>query len=364
MIFGLVVKMQIKQNGVWEFPPDGIQWKQNGVWETGVIEYVLATDDDFSGETDGSFRYIGTDEYVEIPHVIKGVNVTSYSNMFRETSVRGVVSTNKNVTRMNSMFSASQATSIDVSSFDTSSVTTMSWMFANSQATSLDLRSFDTSNVREMGSMFYRSQATILDLSSFDTSKVYDMGSAFRDSQTTIGYARIQADADKLNGSAFIPAGLTFVAKYVLATDDDFSGETNGSFRYIGTDDSVAIPHVIKGVNVTSYNSMFRDTSVRAVASNNKNVTDMDSMFRNSKATSLDLSSFNTSSVTRMDYMFYNSQATSLDLSSFDTSKVTNMSNMFYGSQATIGYARTQADADKFNGSSSKPAELTFIVKP
>lgn len=48
MIYGLVVKMQIKQNGAWESPPEGIQWKQNGAWETGVIEYVPATDDDFS----------------------------------------------------------------------------------------------------------------------------------------------------------------------------------------------------------------------------------------------------------------------------------------------------------------------------
>ena len=47
-------------------------------------------------------------------------------------------------------------------------------------------------------------------------------------------------------------------------------------------------------------------------------------MFRYSSAT-LDLSSFNTSNVTNMDYMFYGCQATTLDLSSFDTSKVIGM---------------------------------------
>lgn len=61
--------------------------------------------------------------------------------------------------------------------------------------------------------------------------------------------------------------------------------------------------------------------------------------------------------------MFTYSQATSLDLSSFDTSSVTNMMTMFYLSQATTGYARTQADADKFNSSSNKPAGLVFVVK-
>ena len=50
---------------------------------------------------------------------------------------------------------------------------------------------------------------------------------------------------------------------------------------------------------------MFRDSSVIGVVSYNKNVTNM-------------------------SYMFYNSKATTLDLSSFDTSNVTDMSNMFY----------------------------------
>jgi surface protein len=86
-------------------------------------------------------------------------------------------------------------------------------------------------------------------------------------------------------------------------------------------------------------------------------------MFYDSQATSLDLSSFDISNVTDMTGMFYGSQATSLDLSSFDTSKVTYMTYMFYNSQATIGYARTQADADKFNASSGKPSGLVFVVK-
>ena len=255
--------MKVKQNGVWESIPDGVRWKQNGVWYPVVSKYVLATDNDFSGTTNGSFRYIGTDEYVEIPHVIKDVNVTSYREMFRDTSVKGVKSTNKSVTNMHAMFYESQATSLDLSSFDTSNVTNMSQMFSNSKVTSLDLSSFDTSNVTNMTSMFHYSLATNLDLSSFDTS----------------------------------------------------------------------------------------------------NVTTMGGMFQNSKATSLDLSSFDTNSVRHMSSMFYESQATILDLSSFDTSNTEYMLSMFYGSQATIGYARTQVDADKFNSTSNKPVELTFVVK-
>jgi surface protein len=188
-----------------------------------------------------------------------------------------------------------------------------------------------------------------------------------------------------------IKKGSPIPSYYVMAQDSDFSGTANGEFKYIGSHEYVIIPHVIKGVNVTSYREMFREntsTTLKGVASDNLNITSMSYMFyqsqattldfssfntsnvnymsymfSNSQATTLDLSSFDTSSVTNMNYMFRDSRATTLDLSSFDTSSVTNMSYMFYGSQATTGYARTQADADKFNASNGKPSALVFVVK-
>ena len=80
---------------------------------------------------------------------------------------------------MSWMFSICQATSLDLSTFDTSNVTDMSWMFQDSQATNLDLSNFDTSNVTDMSSMFKICNVTNLDLSNFDTSKVTDMDSMF-----------------------------------------------------------------------------------------------------------------------------------------------------------------------------------------
>ena len=209
-----------------------------------------------------------------------------------------------------------------------------------------------------------------------------------------------------------------YIGEVYLAQDSDFTKFGN-YWVYLGSELEIEIPHRIQGEEVTSYNSMFVNlypysaTPVTRVDSNNKNITDMSFMFQRlssttldlslfdtsnvtnmkgmfdstyvtsldlssfdtsnvtdmsymfaySKATSLDLSSFDTSNVTNMGYMFYNSQATSLDLSSFDTSKVTNMNNMFQGASATIGYARTQADANKFNASSGKPSGLVFVVK-
>ena len=89
---------------------------------------------------------------------------------------------------------------------------------------------------------------------------------------------------------------------------------------------------------VTSMSYMFsssRATTLDLSSFNTSNVTNMSDMFSGSAATTLDLSSFNTSNVTDMSGMFFDSRATTLDLSNFDTSKVTDMSGMFFDSRAT-----------------------------
>ena len=184
-----------------------------------------------------------------------------------------------------------------------------------------------------------------------------------------------------------------YIGEVYLAQDDDFVKVSN-RWVYRGSELEIEIPHIIQGEEVTAYDYMFYGTGVYSatpvtrVDSNNKNVTSttymfydslattldlsnfdtsnvtsMAYMFRNSSATTLDLSSFDTSKVTSMTFMFYNSNATTLDLSSFDTSNITDMIFMFYNSSATTGYARTQADADRFNNSSGKPSALVFVVK-
>ena len=142
--------------------------------------------------------------------------VTNMSAMFRYSKARTLdlssFDTSK-VTDMSDMFYGSQATTLDLSSFDTSKVTNMSSMFYKSQATTLDLSNFDTSKVTSMSEMFGHSKTRVLDLSSFDTSRVTNMTWMFSSSQATIGYARTQADADKLNSSSNKPARLTFTVK-------------------------------------------------------------------------------------------------------------------------------------------------------
>ena len=245
---------------------------------------------------------------------INNVPITSMSYMFAYSQATTLDVSNfdtSNVTNMRSMFSNSQATTLDVSNFDTSNVTYMNIMFGNSQATTLDVSNFDTSNVTTMAQMFESSQATTLDVSNFDTSKVTSMGSMFQLSQATT--------LDVSNFNTTNVTNMSWMFFYSKATTLDVSNF---------------------------------DTS---------KVKNMSNMFYNSKATTLDVSNFYTSNVKNMDFMFSNSKATTLDVSNFDTSKVTNMMNMFqgssnlktiYGSSKFVTTAVTNS-TDMFKGATS-----------
>ena len=114
-----------------------------------------------------------------------GVQLTDKSSTGPVTSKVCTYINNKPVISMSYMFYDSKATSIDLSSFNTSNVTNMHQMFYNSPATALDLSSFNTSNVTNMSQIFFKSQATALDLSSFNTSNVTDMKGMFTNSKAT-----------------------------------------------------------------------------------------------------------------------------------------------------------------------------------
>lgn len=86
-------------------------------------------------------------------------------------------------------------------------------MFYKQRVYTLDLSDFDTSNVTNMSNMFYNARATILDLSSFDTSNVKNTFKMFENATATTGYAKTQADADKLNNPHNKPSGLIFIVK-------------------------------------------------------------------------------------------------------------------------------------------------------
>ena len=236
-----------------------------------------------------------------------GVQLTDKASTNAVTSKVCTYINNVPITSMSYMFAYSQATTLDVSNFDTSNVTNMRSMFSNSQATTLDVSNFDTSNVTYMNIMFGNSQATTLDVSNFDTSNVTYMSNMFRNSQaTTLDVSNF--DTSKVKGMS----GMFSNSK---ATTLDLSNFDTSK--------------------VTDMSRMFwksQATTLDVSNFNTSNVTNMSEMFSASQATTLEVSNFNTSNVTNMIYMFSGSKATTLDVSNFDTSKVTNMMYMFQGS--------------------------------
>ena len=269
---------------------------------------------------------------------INNVPITSMSYMFAYSQATTLDVSNfdtSNVTNMRSMFSNSQATTLDVSNFDTSNVTYMNIMFGNSQATTLDVSNFDTSNVTTMAQMFESSQATTLDVSNFDTSKVTNMNSMFQLSQATT--------LDVSNFNTTNVTNMSWMFYYSKATTLDVSNfdtskVTNMGSMFVNSQATTLDVSNFDTSNVTDMSNMFiisQATTIDVSNFNTSNVTNMSGMFYYSKATTLDLSNFNTSKVTNMYGMFYGIQATTLDVSNFDTSNVTNMSYMFRNSKAT-----------------------------
>ena len=128
-----------------------------------------------------------------------------------------------------------------------------------------------------------------------------------------------------------------------MAKDSDFV-KIDGYWVYKGSELEVEIPEYINGTLVTNCKFMFGSFSIH-------------------NATPVTKVVLRHNNVTNMNYMFYSSPSTTLDLSSFNISNVTDMEGMFSLSSATKGYARTQADANRFNASSNKPSGLTFVVK-
>lgn len=199
-------------------------------------DYTTLTPEMISGTIGGGMqRYIGTATHLVIDDnfptvildglfrdnqtlkslVILTNKITSMRNTFYGigSQLESLIINTSNVTMIDSLFTRSKAPTLDLSSFDVSKAPNMAYMFYNCEATSLELSSFDTSNVTVMASMFGGSHATTLDLSSFDMSKVTNTNSMFKDALATTGYARTQADADKLNASSFKPTTLNFIVK-------------------------------------------------------------------------------------------------------------------------------------------------------
>ena len=289
--------------------------------------------------------------------------VVSMSLMFMEsqaTSINLGSFNTENVTNMYAMFAAAQATTLDVSNLDTSNVTDMSNMFAGSQATTLDLSDFDTSKVTNMQYMFAGSQATSINISTLNTSNVTDMSSMFTESMVTSldfsSFDTSNVTTMKEMICAPLLTNLTGIENFNTSKVTDMSGmfaaikisNINLDLSNFNTSNVTDMSNMFGGANIASLNlngfdtskvtdmsSMFNNSQIKSLnisSFDTSKVVSMSMMFYSSRIPNLNLSNFNTSNVTSMDDMFNDIELTEIDLSSFDTSKVTDMFEMFYNS--------------------------------
>lgn len=264
--------------------------------------------------------------------------VNDMTQMFYNITTTTVNMSNLDTSRavdMGSMFMKSKISTLDLSNFNTKNVTKMTHMFSESSATTLDVTKFDTSNVTTMLGMFYSADALTLDLSNFNTSKVTNMSQMFALSSAT------SLKLTNFNTSNVEDMSGMFAISNVITLDlSSFScPKVTSMYNMFGKSKitSLDISNMRKS-SVKNIGAMFNGTVLTSIDISNldtSNVTDMGDVFRDSKATIINVSKINTSNVTNMAKMFQNSTVSVLDIANFDTTNVTNMTNMFQNSKIT-----------------------------
>jgi surface protein len=283
---------------------------------------------------------------------------------------------------MESMFSWSSLTSLNVSNWDTSKVTNMDNMFQYCNGLkSLDLSSWRTSQVTDMAKMFHGCQnLTSLDLSNWNTFSAYEsymFTNCNRLESLYLTNCNFSTVNRIINMKDFPKNKIDGVIRTIHWNNDNWKNEialipppTNWMYSfmlhdlvaiYTVNDSSKTSPGLVEGkaddwgetvldngngtykvIVTASYgptrikfnNSSTTNTTLLSVDYiDTSNMTSMNNMFSKcTKLKSVNTSNFDTDQVTDMESMFSNCDSlTSLDLSSFDTNQVTNMSYMFSG---------------------------------
>ena len=200
-----------------------------------------------------------------------GVQLTDKTSTDAVTSKACTYINNKPIVSMVYMFSDSQATTLDLSNFDTSNVTNIGGMFYRIQTPTLDVSKFNTSNVTNMNSMFDSSQVTTLDLSNFDTSKVTAMAYMF-DSATNLKtiYVSNKFNTNNVNYSTYMfnnctklvgGSGTKYNSSYTDKTYARIDGGTSSPGYFTDIADKPSEPN--------SFATDSWKTIVKAVRSNN-----------------------------------------------------------------------------------------------
>ena len=118
---------------------------------------------------------------------------------------------------------------------------------------------------------------------------------------------------------------------------DNYGWNTNSNFTLNIADKTVKFPDVtiyLKGTTAHGFFQYFQGTITINNEIDTSNVTNMESMFAETKNANPDVSKWDTSNVTDMESMFTEAKNANPDVSKWDTSNVTDMSGMFESSGA------------------------------
>ena len=298
---------------------------------------------------------------------INNIPVVSMLNMFSESQTSSIDLSSfdtSNVVYMNHMFKETKMTEINLENFNTKNVKSIAGMFQNSNIENLDLSNFDISNVSTAYYTFWESKAKYIDVSSFDTSKFTTMMGMFWSTVVdmidlshfnTSNVTNMQGTF--LSGKFKLIDVSSFDTSKVIDMNRLFSAHTYiYGYEKLNTGQATDMGGMFTGVLNENLDLSSFDTS---------KVTDMKEMFSSVKTKNINVSSFNTSNVTDMSRMFAWNDNIMLDLRSFDLNDNVDLTGMFTNSKSIIGYAKNETIVSKFNDSSVTgiPSTLKFIVK-
>lgn len=322
-----------------------IDLSMNDLGDLSDVQYM------FQGATINELRtkYSDTKLITNAKYMFEGANIGSSLKISEFIDTR-------NVSNMQNMFSGLSVPELDLSGLDISNISDIDvrGIFSGLNVPELDLSTFDVSQATSIDEMFSNANIPVLNIGGlFKFNNLTSISSAFNSLNTntldlsSFNFNQLAAVVN-INDNVFKNCKIDTV---ILPKSDNNTRSMAGWFS---------------GADINNINLEDLDTSKVSGSLTASTFSGMDEMFKDCKMTYLNLSNFDTSKVIRFKGMFEGCHAEILDLSTFDTSaaKQSNMDNMFRNCHATVGYARTQNDADKFNATSNKPAHLVFIVKP
>ena len=226
--------------------------------------------------------------------------------------------------------------SILCSSINNKPIISMNGLFSNSRASSIDLSSFDTSNVMSMIYMFSGiiNENLSLDLSNFDTSRVYSFDSMFK--YTTLSNLNISGfDFSNLNYHSGEQLNIFNYAEIGTITLNNIDCEYDLFPMHVS--DNIYMNNANYGgtlVNIRNFDNIHNSTF--------PNILNLDHYYSDKIANKIDLTDNSFPNLSSMFSTFFNSNIDEIDISNFDLTNI-DVFNML--AQSTIGKVKVKDEA-------------------